>query len=375
MIKILILLYKYIASFIYNIFKIKKTKNKLLLLSRQSTEIPLDFSLLKKEFEENNIKVKYISTKYNKGIINFIRYSFNFLLSLYHLADSKYCVIDGYLPQISTLKHKEDLKVLQIWHALGAIKKFGFQSLDKKEGRKQELANMLNMHKNYTYISSPSKNTSQIYEKAFATDKKQIKIIGMPRVDYLLKMKENKNEDKEIYKDYPYLKEKKTIVYVPTFRKKSKIKYEELINIVDKNEFNLIIRLHPLDKNIIPVENSISRKYNTYDLLNIADYIVTDYSAIMLEASILNKPLYLYVYDYNKYKKNRGLNIDLKKELKKAIVYNETELINKIKREEYDYMSLIRFKNKYVETLNFNNTKAIYNLLVKEIEETNDEKN
>ena len=59
------------------------------------------------------------------------------------------------------------------------------------------------------------------------------------------------------------------------------------------------------------VNKVVDKKYNTFDLLRIADYIITDYSAVAFEASILNKPIYFYVYDIEDYKKTRGLNIDL----------------------------------------------------------------
>ena len=48
---------------------------------------------------------------------------------MYYLATSKVCVLDGYCIPASILKHKKKLKIIQIWHASGAIKKFGYQIL------------------------------------------------------------------------------------------------------------------------------------------------------------------------------------------------------------------------------------------------------
>lgn len=42
-----------------------------------------------------------------------------------------------------------------------------------------------------------------------------------------------------------------------------------------------------------------------------ADYVVTDYSAITIEAAALEKQIYFYVYDYEQYCESNGLNLDL----------------------------------------------------------------
>jgi ATP-dependent DNA ligase len=55
------------------------------------------------------------------------------LNEMFHLATSKYCIIDSYVIPVSILKHRNKLVIIQIWHALGAIKKFGYASLGLKE--------------------------------------------------------------------------------------------------------------------------------------------------------------------------------------------------------------------------------------------------
>src|SRR5699024_7702132 len=110
--------------------------------------------------------------------------------------------------------------------------------------------------------------------------------------------------------DYPQLKKKKNILYVPTFRRNETIDIDKIIEAVDKEKYNLIIRLHPLDQTKVKDEYKISEKYSTFDLIKFADYIITDYSAIAFEIATLNKPLFFYVYDINKYSRKRGVNIN-----------------------------------------------------------------
>ena len=273
------------------------------------------------------------------------------------------CIIDGYSIPVSLLKHKKSLKVIQIWHASGALKKFGYQSLNKKDGRSEDIAKIMNMHKNYTYVLAPSKTTAEFYKEAFNVTDEQIVINGLPRLDYILEEDINKKE--EFFKEYPDYKNKKTILYVPTFRKDVDISenLEELTQRVNFEKYNLIIQLHPLDKNKETNQYVVDNKYSTFDLLKIADYIITDYSALSFETSILDKPLFFYVFDIEEYEQTRGLNIDLFKEMNYATSKNIDEIISKIEKDDYDYIALEDFKTKYLGEDYKNNTEKLVNFI------------
>ena len=62
------------------------------------------------------------------------------------------CIIDGYCIPVSVLHHRKELRVVQVWHALGAIKKFGRQALSVPGGRDKELAERMGMHKHYDAV-------------------------------------------------------------------------------------------------------------------------------------------------------------------------------------------------------------------------------
>ena len=71
------------------------------------------------------------------------------LTQMYHIATSKVVVLDGYCIAASVLNHKPDTKIVQMWHALGTIKKFGYQVLGTEEGSDPDVARIMRMHKNY----------------------------------------------------------------------------------------------------------------------------------------------------------------------------------------------------------------------------------
>lgn len=161
-----------------------------------------------------------------------------------------------------------------------------------------------------------SKATREFYAEAFGIEKEKILVLGMPRIDYLLEKDNQINKKVEkLLEEYPKLKEKQNILYVPTFRKGESTLVEKIIDEIDETKYNLIIRLHPLDKTAIDSKYIVDSKYNTFDLIKIADYVITDYSAIAFEAAVVNRPIFFYVYDLNEYKENRGLNVNLNKEM------------------------------------------------------------
>lgn len=333
-----------------------KTQNKVTFISRESNTPSIDFILLSDKLKKDKPYVKQVilTKKISKGILNKFKYALHIFCQMYHIATSKVVVVDTYIIPVSVLKHKKTLKIIQIWHALGAIKKFGYQILGMGEGSSKVLANAMKMHNNYDVITCASLATAKFFSEAFNTSMDKIKVCGMPRVDYIL----NVDKNVDILKENPDYIGKKTILYIPTFRKKKPVYIEDITSRVDKTKYNLIIKLHPLDKTCIDEKYTAKGNFSTYDLMKFADYIITDYSATAIEASLLNKPLFLYVYDLDEYNNLRGLNINLVCELKNSTSKNIQDILDKIQKDEYDYSQLDVFKRKYIETYNINNTES-----------------
>ena len=363
-----ICLFKLNLKLVYLFLKILPTnKNKIVFISRQSNNIPIDFSILAKNLNEKKYKVIIIAKKIDSGLINYLKYYFNLYLQMYHLATSKVCIIDSYCIPVCILKHKKKLVIIQIWHAMAAIKQFGYQTLTKDSGRNEKIAKIMCMHKNYSYILSGSENMIQPFSKAFNTPTNKIIVNGLPRVDYIMHNK--KSLSKSIRKDYKKLNHKKNILYAPTFRKNETIKINELINNFDFDNFNLIIKLHPSSNTKIKNEKVFTcKKYSSLQLLSIADYVITDYSAISIEAASLDIPIYLYLYDYEKYIDKNGLNIDLFKEFGKYASKDIIPIIKSIKKEKYDMNVIYKFKEKYLDPDFGNYTKKLVEFIIDKME-------
>ncbi|MBR1802659.1 MAG: CDP-glycerol glycerophosphotransferase family protein [Clostridia bacterium] len=370
---ILLFIAKIVMNLIYSLLKLFPThSNKITMLSRQSNYINFDFQLLLEELQLRNqkLEIKVLCKKIPKQFIGRIGYCFYLLKCMYHIATSSICVIDGYSIPISVLKHKKRLKIIQIWHSMGAIKKFGYQTLDKKSGTKRKIATIMKMHQNYTAVLCTSHATKKLYAKGFGIDENKILVLGMPRIDYILGKEEKINQKvAELYQEKPELKEKKVILYVPTFRKKQEIPVENLTKLVDEQKYQLIIRLHPLDKTKVEQKYFIDLKWNTMDLIKMADYVITDYSAVAFEAALLQKKLFFYLYDATNYNQETGLNIHLKEEMPSSTFETAEEIISHIISDDYSMQEIVNFQKKYVETNDIENTKRIVDYILKLLEE------
>ena len=101
------------------------------------------------------------------------------------------------------------------------------------------------------------------------------------------------------------------------------------------------------------------------DLIAVCDYIITDYSAIALEAAVLKKRTYYWVYDYNEYLKNNGLNINLYEAAPGHVYEDLDELMKAIEDDIYDDSVLENYRNRYLPAELGTSTEKICNLIVK----------
>ena len=267
---ILLTIYKYILRFVYFFLKLLPTKKKqILLLSRQTNEPSLDFQYIindiNKRYPDYKIVVKTKRLEKNNPI-QIISYLFHPFVQMYYLATSSVCVIDTFIIPVSCLKHKKNLRIIQIWHSLAAIKMFGYQTLNTDKDKK--IAKVMCMHKNYDAIVSGSKEMTKHFSKSFNYPESGFITCGLPRIDYLLDTE--KYNKKKVYKEYPELKNKKIVLYVPTFRTYEEYKFDEIINTYKDSDYTLIIKKHGRTKVEVDQEYTYD-KVSSLELLSVAD--------------------------------------------------------------------------------------------------------
>lgn len=335
---------------VYGIFKLFPIKeNKVLFLSRQADTLSLDFSMLKDKLMEERPEIHIVSicNRLDDSKSGLVGFGLDTLRSMYHLATSRVCVLDAYWPAVSVLHHKKGLTVIQMWHALGKIKKSGYQTLGKESGRGEKLARLLNMHENYDYIIAGGKAWNPYYCQSFNTTEDKLCNIGLPRIDHLLETAESNRQ--AVLEAYPQMKEKKVILYAPTFRRNIELKWEPLLEEIDFSRYILVIKGHPNQK----IECSrdgvlLCPEFAAVDLLAVCDYLITDYSAIAVEGAILNKKTYYYLYDYEEYTEKNGINVNPFESMPGCAFRSAKELAAALQAEDYPQAVLDEYRKKYL---------------------------
>lgn len=360
----------FILNIIYFFIKLFPiNKNKVTFISRQSNEVSLDFRMIADELrkQNNNVKIVFMCKKLENGLLKKIGYCFHMVKQMYNIATSKVVILDSYCIPVCILKQKKKLVVIQIWHALGSLKKFGYSSLDKKDGRDSKIAKAMKMHCNYTYILTSSAFSKQFFKEAFNAKDEQMLVMNLPRVDFLKSKKEQEKMQLRFLKIYPETNnKKKNILYCPTNRKGKKIPLENMVKDIPFDKYNFIAKLHD-GTEIIYIDGKTIQKNSNFtgmELLHIADYIITDYSAIVYEASITQKPIYFYTYDYDDYQINRGTYIDYMSEMPGPICKDFKQIMKLIEENEFDKIKEEKFCQKYIENINENATKKLAELVL-----------
>ena len=353
---------------LYAPMKLRKVQNKVLYLSRQSNEKSADMLMLEagiNKISPDTTQVFRLRKLKDESAIS-LSYVFSIFGDMWEMASSKVVITDTYSIPVSCLKHKSSQKVVQIWHAMGAVKKFSLQAAGKAQGRDLGVAKAMHMHENYDYVLAPSPATGEVYCEAFGCRSENIKLLSLPRVDVIL---DGENRREEFLSLNPLYVGKKLVAYVPTFREDddafARDLYEAFCHVSD---MALIVSAHPLSKTSQQGDYALNGKFTSLDLMKLADCVITDYSACAFEAALLKKPLYFFVPDYDNYNEEQGLNVDVFTELT-GVAFKDTAPLVEAVRDKYDFDMLEAFADKYVENKCNDNTERLASFICSLLEE------
>lgn len=209
--------------------------------------------------------------------------------------------------------------------------------------------------------------------KALSLKKENIYKLGLPRNDELV----NLSDDKilKIKEKLLIPLNKKVILYAPTFREYNNDKF---LNTVLSSPFNFeylkkelgndyvfLFTAHYEIAKLLNVDCSNDFVINVFDypyindLLLISDLLISDYSSVVFDYCILERPILCFGYDYDTYMKERGTYLDLNKFFSHGVIKEEKELVKIIKNLDFEVESnhTRNIKNKFIAKLG-NSTKA-----------------
>lgn len=264
-------------------------------------------------------------------------------------------ICDYYLPAASCKKRKET-QLVQLWHACGAFKKFGY---DAPEDIPEIYKG--NPMGNCTLVTVSSNLCQSIYAKAFHLPESAVLPLGISRTDGYFNETYKQRCQELFHLHYPKAKGKKVLLWAPTFRGNAGRPVVEGLEAVEElkeklgNQWYVMIQLHPhLQKKTTKETGAMT----TEELLVCADVVMTDYSSILFDGMLMGKPVVLFAPDKQQYLKHRGLYLDYNR-IPAVHVRDQSELVYAVKSALTDVQDTRQFCEEYVGACDGNATWRI----------------
>ncbi|MDN4526088.1 CDP-glycerol glycerophosphotransferase family protein [Fictibacillus fluitans] len=337
--------YSKVFKQIYNFCCLFPVKEKKVLFASDSREdMSGNFQFVYEEMLKRDLDFDY-HFMLKKGVG--VKKSFGELTRLaYDMATSKYIVLDDFYPLVYPLKIRDNAELVQLWHAVGAFKTFGFSRLGRPGGPSPKSLN----HRNYTKAIVSSHNIGKYYAEGFGISEEHVVPTGIPRTDVFFDEVYQHEVKERLYEEFPFLRDKKVITFAPTFRgngQQSAHYNMEMLNLDKiyeelKDEYVFLFKVHPFVKNDFSIPYQYSEffyDFSSYreinDLLFVTDILITDYSSVCFEYALLNKPMIFFAYDVEEYIQKRDFYFDYHSFIPGPLVKTTDQLVSTIKREDF----------------------------------------
>lgn len=290
-------------------------------------------------------------------------------LAYYYLMTSKVIVTDDYVRYMRVIKLREGQRLMQIWHACGAFKKFGLDAPSQLTPEEERAT-----HSQYSAVVVTAEKCRESYAGAFGISRDICLPLGLPRTDKLIKSAQEMH--KSIFEKHSGLNGKRIYLYCPTFRETDgkrvaynpEINWSNLSQSMRSDEVFIICR-HPLmdyrfENGEYPNILDLSGE-STLALTAASDVIITDYSSVIHDAVLLSVPAVFYCPDYKKYE--RGFYLDFPEGLPGEMVTDGSELLDCIRKtaENPPKEKIERFKNEQLSACDGNSTERVVELIKK----------
>lgn len=366
-------LYKIIFKLYYVIVqRLKPFNNKkvVFVLSRDKKlqgNLYFIYKEIQKQLQTAEIHFVYAENRMNLKLFKELRI----------ISNAKYLILDDYYLPVYLINPDKKMKVIQLWHAAGAFKKFGHSTIGTRFGPKKSYLRIVPVHANYTHVYVSSEKVIPFYAEAFNTSVHNVFPLGTPRIDLFNNEKMKQEIQHELFQRYPQLNESQlvNVLIAPTYRatgRQEETAFNMLKTIFDnitsfKNDVQFIVRPHPYaNKRDISDLNTqhnvtIAEYYSLNEWMLVADAFITDYSSAIFDFSLLHKPFAHFVPDFFQYEQNRGLYQDIRELSDGEILSSTDSLIEWVNG---------RYKDEYYETnkmitYNFNYTQNVSQRIVK----------
>ena len=277
---------------------------------------------------------------------------------------------------VSCIQPRKETVIIQTWHGCGAFKKFGMSTSELLFGGN------LREHLKYPYYKNPdcvtvsSPEVIWAYEEAMGFEKGSSVVLplGVSRTDCFFQQDYLEQAKRHVQELLPEIGNKKIILYAPTFR--NSVGSASAPDALDigmlaealAGEYVLLIKQHPLVKHRPEIETKlrsfaidVSDRMGIEELLCVSSICISDYSSLVFEYSLLERPMIFFAYDLEDYNDWRGFYYDYEELTPGPVVRTTEEILAYIQNleERFDPKQVRDFREKFMSSCDGHSTQRI----------------
>ncbi|TDR54805.1 CDP-glycerol glycerophosphotransferase family protein [Paenilisteria rocourtiae] len=269
----------------------------------------------------------------------------NLIRLMFHLSTAKVVVTDNYFPELAGVTWRDSMECVQIWHANGALKKFGWEDKAAQKRSDSDKKRFQAVYKTFSKIVVGSDEMGELFKRSFLVDDSRLMKLGVPRTDYYfdgVALEQNRSAGLAKYG----VKDKKVLLYAPTYRDEELAETKLHLDVAAMKakfagKYQLLLKLHPSMLADLPKQNDdfcvyVEKETELETLLPMVDVLITDYSSIPFEFAFFQKPMIFFAYDLDAYDNSRGLADGYLEEIPGTLCRTTAEVIAAIEEPTMD---------------------------------------
>ena len=252
---------------------------------------------------------------YGYGLRAKIGYFLRMVRGMYYLRTSALFVVDNaYLP-IHVAPHDPRTRVVQVWHAASAVKRFGLDTVRPPAEPERTF-----LHRYYDDVVVSSEAVRPVYAAALRTPVAHVHALGIPRTDFFFDEGAMAAARERVLARHPVLAGRRVVLHAPTLRGRGRDKVSaaaldpRLLRSRLPADHALVLKVHPnVDPESLPTDGydvllDASEEIN--EALALTDVLITDYSSAVFEFALLRRPMILLIGDLEDYAQDPGVCVD-----------------------------------------------------------------
>jgi len=293
------------------------------------------------------------------------------------LATAKYAFMAEANDTMGGFRKRNETKVVQVWHGCGAFKKFGFGTADLLFGGTMKEQKKYPMYANYDLVTVSSPEVVWAYEQSMGIDHDSgiVRPLGISRTDMFYDDEIRKDSERKFEELVPERNGRKIILYAPTFRGRVSRAYApdtlDIEAFAEKfgEDYILVTKHHPVVRELpeIPVAcrdfafDFTRSGMDINELLMISDICISDYSSLVFEYSLTERPVIFFAYDLEDYNDWRGFYYDYDQLTPGPVYTTNEEMIDYIANidERFDIQKVRDFRNKFMSSCDGHATERV----------------